>query len=100
MRFIVWMLDHTVSLSPTEVQLFQRLRRHPQLAEQLQSLLELADTDPRTVASIDEIEEPLIQRLRQVGNRTLQSFATKLEADLGERLRAEQPRARVKKKRT
>jgi hypothetical protein len=92
------MLDPNVSLSSAEVQLVQRLRRHPQLADQLQSLLELADTDPRTVASIDEIEEPLIQRLRQVGNRTLQSFATGLEADQGERLRAKQPRARVKKK--
>ena len=87
-----------MSLSPDERQLLEQLRRHPQLLAQLQSLLDLADTDPHSVASIDDIEAPLIQLLRQLGNRTLQSFATQAEAALAQQLQSQQPQARVKKK--
>ncbi len=90
------MLNESSSLSPAEKQFLHRLRRHPELFDRLQSLLTVADSSVKSVVSIDEIEAPVIELLRQVGNATLQSWATQAEAELGQDFCAQHPRAQVK----
>ena len=71
------------SLSP---QVFlDRLHRHPELQSEFEAILDIADNSQGDVVKADEVEERVSQELQRLGQRVIQSWATrkhlKLQAD-------------------
>ena len=57
--------------------LIERLGENDALLERLESIVETAHSD--SSASLDQIEEKLIELLRELGNETLAQWATRRE---------------------
>jgi len=85
-------------LSPTEVQLIEQLREHPELMERFRTILEITASADGVLKRADEIEELLIQELRRLGQATMESWASRAERTLGEQLKQKEPSAGVRKK--
>ena len=58
-------------LSQSEVQLIEQLRRHPQMRERVQSILDIAYSEAGPLKTADQIEELLIQEMRLLGNTSM-----------------------------
>ena len=73
-------------LTEQEAALVERMRRHPQMQERFEVILNLAEGREGEVGTADEVEEALIEEVRRLGNTTMREWATgardKLEADL------------------
>lgn len=85
-------------LTEAELQLIERLRQHPELAERIGSILEITATADGPLKRADDIEELLIEELRLLGNVTMESWASRAEQTLGEELQRRDPSAAVRKK--
>jgi hypothetical protein len=92
------MANETPHLSPAEAQFIAQLRRHPELQERLRALVGVADSGQQSMAQADDIEAQLIELTRQIGQTTLESWATHSEAALAKQFRQEHPQAQLKKK--
>jgi hypothetical protein len=84
--------------SPAEKQFIQRLRQRPELRERFQSILELTDNSDGPLKTADEMEELLIQELRQLGSRSMNDFARQAEQRVGEELKGRDATVRSRKK--
>jgi hypothetical protein len=84
--------------SPAERQFIQRLRQRPELRERFQSILELTDNAEGPLKTADEMEELLIQELRQLGSTSMNDFATRAEQRVGEELKSRDATVRSRKK--
>ena len=87
---------HEINLA--EKQFIQRLRRHPQLWARFQSILELTRNADGPLKTADQMEERLIQELRQLGSTSMNDFATQAEARVGEELQGRDASVRSRKK--
>ena len=87
-------------LTAQETQLIERLRQHPEMSDRVQSLLALAHATAGPLQSADEVEEVLIQELRQLGLATMTGWATQAEVRVGEELRSQDATVRRRKKKT
>ena len=85
-------------LTEAELQLIERLRQHPELAERFGSILEITATAEGPLKRADDIEELLIEELRRLGNATMASWASRAEQTLGEQLQQRDGSAAVRKK--
>jgi hypothetical protein len=85
-------------LTPQESQLIQRLRQHPELLARVQSILDLAHAADGALKSADEVEELLIQELRQLGHSTMNQWATQAEARVSAELKRQDATVRSRKK--
>lgn len=88
----------TPKLTVQETQLLERLRQHPQILVRVQSILELAHAAEGSLQSADEVEELLIQELRQLGHATMTGWATQAEVRVGEELQRQEATVRARKK--
>ncbi len=87
-------------LTAQETQLIQQLRQQPQMLARLQSILDLAHANDGPLKTADEIEELLIQELRQLGSTTMNQWAVQAEARVSAELQAQDVTVRgLKKKR-
>jgi hypothetical protein len=84
--------------SPAEKQFIQRLRQRPELRERFQSILELTDNAEGPLKTADQMEELLIQELRQLGSTSMNDFATRAEQRVGEDLKSRDATVRSRKK--
>jgi len=84
--------------TPQETQLIQQLRQHPEMLARMQSILDLAHATSGPLKTADEVEELLIQELRQLGRTTLHQWATQAEARVGADLQAQDATVRSRKK--
>ena len=84
--------------SQPEVRLIEQLRQQPEMMERLQSILELARSTDGPLKTADEVEELLIQELRQLGNTTLCQWATQAETRVSNELKAQDSTIRSRKK--
>lgn len=84
--------------SPAEQQFMQRLRQRPELRERFQSIMELTHTTEGPLKTADEMEELLIQELRQLGSTSMNDFATQAEQRVGEELKGRDATVRSRKK--
>ena len=66
-------------LTVQETQLIERLRKHPEISARVQSILDLASATEGPLKSADEVEELLIQELRQLGHSTMSQWGTQTE---------------------
>lgn len=85
-------------LTARETQLIERLRQHPELLVRVQSILDLAHAADGPLKSADEVEELLIQELRQLGRSTMNQWATKAEVRVGDELKSQDATVRRRKK--
>jgi hypothetical protein len=88
--------------TPTEVnagelQLIEQLRAHPELMERVKSLLEIVQAEG-AIKRADEIEALLIEKMRQLGKTTMESWASGAEKTLGAQLKQQDASAVVRKK--
>lgn len=89
-----------LTLSDSELQLIEQLRKHPELLERVRSILEITASAEGTVKKADEIEALLIEEMRRLGQTTLQTWASKAEQTLGAELKQKDASASVRKKKT
>lgn len=85
-------------LSPQETQLLEQLRQHPEMMARVQSILEIARNAEGPLKTADEVEELLIQEMRQLGRTTLQHWATQAEERVSTELQSQDPTVRSRKK--
>jgi hypothetical protein len=85
-------------LTVQETQLIERLRQHPKMLARVQSILDLAHAADGPLRSADEVEELLIQELRQLGHSTMNQWATQAEVRVGEELKSQDATVRRRKK--
>jgi hypothetical protein len=85
-------------LNPAEAQFIERLRRHPQLWARFQSILELTRHADGPLKTADEVEELLIQELRQLGSTSMNEWATRAEERVGDELKGRDATVRSRKK--
>ena len=91
------MKKHT-QLSPQEQQLIEKLRKHPELMERFQSILEIGGNVDGPIKTADQVEELLIEEMRRLGNTTMKGWAGSVEERLSEQLRHREVSARARKK--
>lgn len=90
--------EKSTVFSPSEVQLIEQLRQQPELMERMRSILKIAGTGEGPLKRADEVEELLIQELRQLGNTSMNLWARQAEERVGDELKNQDPTIRSRKK--
>jgi hypothetical protein len=85
-------------LAPQEIRFMQQLRQHPEMLARMQSILELTRVADGPLPTADEVEELLIQELRQLGNTTMNQWATQAEERVSGELKEQDATVRSRKK--
>jgi hypothetical protein len=85
-------------LTAQEKQLIERSRQHPEMMARMQSILDLAHAADGPLKAADEVEELLIQELRQLGRSTMHQWATQAEVRVGDELKSQDATVRSHKK--
>jgi hypothetical protein len=85
-------------LSPAEMKLVEQLRQHPQMMARFQEILALAANEDGPLKTADEIEELLIEAMRQLGNQTMGQWANQAEERVGRELKEQDPTVLARKK--
>jgi hypothetical protein len=86
------------NLSPSEINLIQRLRQQPRMMERVQRILEIAKSTEGPLKTADEIEELLLEEMRRLGNETMTEWATHAEKRVGDELKEQDPTVLKRKK--
>jgi len=81
-----------------EKRFLERLRQHPELLARFESILELAHSPEGPLKTADEVEELLIEELRQLGNTSMNQWAVRAEQRVGDDLKAQDQTVRSRKK--
>jgi hypothetical protein len=81
-----------------EKQFIQRLRQHPKLWARFQSILELTRNADGPLKTADEVEELLIQELRELGSTSMNEWAAQAEERVGDELKSRDATVRSRKK--
>lgn len=81
-----------------ETQLVERLRQHPEMLARVQGIFDLARAADGPLKSADEVEELLIQELRELGRSTMKQWATQAEVRVGDELKSQDTTVRSRKK--
>ena len=77
-----------IQLNQSETQLIEGIRKHPDLLERLQSILDIASSTQGPLRSADEVEELLIQEMRRLGKSTMENWASTAEERVAQDLKA------------
>ena len=85
-------------LSLAEMKLVEQLRRHPQMMARFQEILALASNEEGPLKTADEIEELLIEAMRQLGNETMGQWASQAEERVSRELKEQDPTVLARKK--
>ena len=85
-------------LSQQEIELIERLRRHPQIMERVQSILEIAQTSDGPLKTADQIEDLLVHEVRRLGNATMREWATGAQERVSTELAKNDPTVLSRKK--
>jgi uncharacterized protein UPF0236 len=87
-------------LTQQETRLLEQLRKHPQMMVRVQSILEIARNAEGPLKTADEVEELLIDEMRQLGNLTLSQWAIQAEERVSQELKSLDSTVRSRKKKT
>ena len=85
-------------LSQQENHLIEQLRRHPEIMQRLQSILEIAQSTEGPLKTADQIEDLLVEEMRRLGNATLREWAAGAEERVSAELTKEDPTVLSRKK--
>ena len=86
------------ALTEQETHLIQQLRQHPEIRARVQSILEIARNTEGPLKTADAVEELLVQELRQLGNVTMNQWATQAEERVSTELKSQDATVRSRKK--
>ena len=78
----------SLKCAAAEQRFLERLRQHPELLARFESILELAHSTDGPLKTADQVEELLIQELRQLGNVSMNQWAQQAEARVSDELKA------------
>ena len=81
-----------------EERFLERLRQHPELLARFESIVELVHSTEGPLKTADQVEELLIQELRQLGNASMNQWATQSEARVSDELKTQDQTVRSRKK--
>jgi hypothetical protein len=81
-----------------EAEFLERLRRHPELRARFESILELTRNADGPLKTADEVEEQLIQELRQLGRTSMNQWAAQAEQRVSDELKQRDATVRSRKK--
>jgi hypothetical protein len=81
-----------------EKRFLERLRQHPELLARFESILELAHSTDGPLKTADQVEELLIEKLRQLGNVSMNQWAQGSELRVSAELKAADDTVRSRKK--
>jgi len=81
-----------------EARFMESLRGHPELLARFQSVLDLTGDAQGPLKTADEVEALLIQELRQLGNSSMNHWATQAEERVSEELKGQDASVRSRKK--
>lgn len=84
--------------SQEESQLVEQLRQQPELMVRVQSILKIARNEEGPLKTADEVEELLIEELRQLGHLALTDWASQAEERVSTELKSQDPLVRSRKK--
>ncbi len=90
--------EDSLKCDAAEKQFLERLRQHPELRSRFESILELTHNTDGPLQTADQVEELLIQELRQLGNVSMNQWAQQAEAHVSEELKAADDTVRSRKK--
>jgi hypothetical protein len=85
-------------VSESELQLIEQLRQHPEMRERIQSILNITRNTEGPLKTANEVEELLIQEMRQLGNTSMHQWATHAEERVSQELKGQDPTVRSRKK--
>ena len=85
-------------LTQPETRLIEQLRQHPEMMVRVQSIMEIARNADGPLKTADEVEELLIQEMRQLGKVTLSQWAIQAEERVSTELQSQDPTVRSRKK--
>jgi hypothetical protein len=83
-----------------EQRFLERLRQHPELLARFENILELAHPTDGPLKTADQVEELLIEKLRQLGNESMNQWAQQAEARVSTELKASDDTVRSRKKKS
>ena len=86
-----------IHVTAQEAQFIARLRECPELHEQLEAVVNLANNSDAPL-NADEAEEKLIDLVQQLGRKTLGSWASKREEQVVQQARSEGQRMQQREK--
>jgi hypothetical protein len=81
-----------------EMKLVEQLRQHPEMMARVQTIMEIARNEDGPLKSADEVEELLIQEMRQLGNATMGQWASQAEERVSRELKSQDPTVLSRKK--
>lgn len=87
-----------VDLKPAEARMVEQLRQHPVMMERVQSILEITSNTTGPLKTADEVEELLVQEMRQLGNSSMGQWARHAEERVSKELSEQDPTVRSRKK--
>jgi uncharacterized protein with PhoU and TrkA domain len=85
-------------LKASELRLIEQLRQRPEMMERVQSILEITGSTEGPLKTADEVEQLLIQEMRQLGNTSMHQWAMHAEERVGRELKNQDPTMRSRKK--
>lgn len=85
-------------LSAEEMHLLEQLRAHPRIRERVQKILEIAAQAQGPLKTADQVEELLVQEMRQLGNATMTEWAVQAQERVSEELKHQDPSVLKRKK--
>jgi hypothetical protein len=88
----------SLKCAAAEQRFVERLRQHPELLARFESILELAYGADGPLKTADQVEELLIEQLRQLGNASMNQWAQRAEARVSDELKIVDDTVRRRKK--
>ena len=92
------MKHETKKLTSKESRLIDQLRQQPELLARFESILELSRTQEGQLRKADEVEEDLVQAVRQLGREVMESWAGGAEQEVARQLKEQKKGVRKKKR--
>jgi hypothetical protein len=85
-------------LTAEEKRLMEQLRKHPAIMERVKSIMEIAGSKEGPLKSADEVEELLVQEMRELGNASMTEWALQAQERVARELKEKDPTIRSRKK--
>lgn len=78
--------------------IIEKLRRQPNIMEQLEKILKISDASAGPLKTADEVEELLIEEMRRLGNLTMNQWAAQAHQRINDELKEQDPTVLKRKK--
>jgi len=85
-------------ITAQEARMLEALRRHSEMMERVQSILEIAGNENGPLKTADEVEAMLVEEMRQLGHTTMTHWAVNAEERVSTGLQDQHPPVRSRKK--